>query len=344
MTFEEAMGFQAAFCENNGAPITGRVCRALGAALDTTSLTGARAIGWTGDYIADALPLRLVAPFHALHRSGRCPALGPLFRGEVTDDVVAIRAAIAGHDAEIMRWLDGPPQTNEPARSAGFVGALLVLAARFGLPFELLEIGSSAGLNLLIERYRYTVRDVQVGPDTSPVHIAPEWRGPPPPSAPVVIASVRGVDIAPVDVLSDAGAERLLAYVWVDQPERVERLGTAIAMLRLHPPRLDTGDAADWVEARIAEPQAAGTMRVLMHSVVWQYLQPSGRTRIMATMDAAGLLATEDRPLGWITSEVDRERGSVKLHLRAWPGGDRVLLATAHPHGSWFKWLGEERA
>src|ERR1700712_2999210 len=169
MNFREAMEAQAQFGDTNDAPITARVCRALADAIDDSSVTGGRVLGWTGDYLADAVPLRLVAPFHFLFRSGNCPALDPLFRGETGDDVAAIKRAIAEHDATISPWLDGPPQTNEAARSATFMAALLVLADRFGHEFELLEIGSSAGLNLLIDRYRYDLCGVMVGPPTSPV-------------------------------------------------------------------------------------------------------------------------------------------------------------------------------
>src|SRR3546814_2382331 len=63
-------------------------------------------------------------------------------------------------------------------------------------------------------------------------------------------------------------------------------------MVRARPVRLDKGDAADWVEARLAEPQADGVTRVLMHSVVWQYLPETTADRIRAAMHAAGARAT----------------------------------------------------
>jgi len=336
LTFEQAMTFQARFCDDAGAPLTARVCRALARALDGSSITGARALSWPGDPIDDALPLRLVAPFHALFRAGRCAALGPLFRGEAANDVACIAAAVAAHDAEIAGWLDGPPQTNEPGRSATFMAGLLLAAQRFGHPFELLEIGSSAGLNLLIDRYRYRLGGVEVGPPDATVTIAPEWRGPPPPSAQVTIANVRGVDIAPIDVGDAVQAERLLAYVWVDTPERSARVEAGIAMIRSAPPRLERGDAADWVEARFGEEQAAGTTRVLLHSIVWQYLPPATQARITATLEDAGQRATHERALVWLRFENGWSR---EVRMTVWPGGEDTLIAHAHPHGTWIEWL-----
>jgi hypothetical protein len=331
MTFEEAMAFQAGFCATNGAPVTAAACRALAAGLDESTATGRRVRHWPGEYIRDALPLRLVAPYHALFRAGKIAAF---------DTVEAIRAATTAHDAWICDWLDGPPQTNEPARSATFMAALLVLAERFALPFELLEIGSSAGLNLLIDRYRYDLGGSVAGPGDSPVLIRPEWRGSPPPQADVHITSVRGVDIAPIDVTDAATAARLMGYVWIDAPERIVRVEAAIAMIGVKPVDLVRGDAADWVEMWLAEPQANGTTRVLMHSIVWQYLPPEGQARITAATEAAGATATSDRPLAWVRMEADADRKTIQLHMTAWPGGKIEHLAAVHPHGAWLEWNG----
>lgn len=339
MTFAEAMQFQGAFCEANGAPITAGVCRALAGALDNGSATGRRAIGWPGEMFVDALPLRLVAPFHALHRSGRAQMLAALFEGRDEDGCEAIRQAVRAHDAEIVGWLDGPPQTNATGRSASFMAALSVLAQRFDHAFELIEIGSSAGLNLLIDRYRYVLGGVGIGPADSPVVIEPEWTGAPPPTADVRIASVTGCDIAPLDVRDAAAAERLLSYVWVDQRERLHTTAAAIAMVQAAYPDLVAADAADFVEARFATPQAAGTTRVLMHSIVWQYLPPATQAHITAAIERAGAAATPDRSLAWIAFEADRGIGWPALTLRCWPaGGTAVELATGHPHGTAVTW------
>lgn len=340
MTFEEAMELQAQFCIKSGAPITATVCAAIARALDASSATGRRATSWTGDMLADALPLRLMAPFHALYRSRRAVALDALFEGRERDDVAAIRATVAAYDAEIVGWLDGPPQTNEPGRSATFMAALSVLARRFGHPFEILEIGSSAGLNLLIDRYAYQLGDARFGPVDAPVSIVPEWRGRSLEQAEVEFASIRGVDIAPLDVRLPDVAQRLLAYVWVDTPERSRRVEHAIAMVCERAVDLISGDAADWIETNLVQPQEAPTTRVVMHSVVWRYLPPDTQMRIEQAMAAAGALATADRPLAWIAFEQDDFSSPHRLRLRVWPGGNDTTLATAHPHGSSIDWLG----
>jgi hypothetical protein len=151
---------------------------------------------------------------------------------------------------------------------------------------------------------------------------------------------VRGVDIAPIDLADPAAAKRLEAYVWVDAAERQERLATTIAMVREHGVSLDRGDAADWVEARLAEPQSAGVTRVLMHSVVWQYLPSATQARIAAAMAAAGARATPDRPLGWVMMEPNRDLHRHEVRVRGWPGDRPMeLVGHTHAHGAWVEGL-----
>lgn len=339
-TNREAFELQARYCDANDAPITAALCRGIAAAVDRSTETGRRILDWPGRPIPDALPLRIAGGFHALWRDGVAPDLATVFEGAGGDAVAAIRRTLAMHDKVLVRWLDGPPQTNEPGRSAALMTGLLELAQRHGPRLALLEIGSSAGLNLLIDRYRFDLGGVGAGPAGSPVVIKPEWRGSPPPAADIRIESVRGVDINPIDPTAPEAERRLLAYIWAEHALRFERVARAIAMLREKPVSLDRGDAADWVEARLAEPQDAGVTRVLMHSIVWQYLPAEGQARIAAAMERAGAAADAEHPLGWVMLEADRTLNRHDLTVRSWPGhAEPVLLGHAHAHGFWVERL-----
>lgn len=178
-----------------------------------------------------------------------------------------------------------------------------------------------------------------VGPE-SPVTLRPDWRGSPPPKAPVAIELVRGVDIAPIDLTDPAAATRLAAYCWIDATERQTRLDRAIAMVRDHGVALARGDAADWLAARLAEPQAAGVTRVVVHSVVWQYLGRERQTRIRDAIHAAGARATMERPLGWVMLEPNRDLAAHEVRVRGWPGARGMeVVAHAHAHGTWIEGL-----
>lgn len=339
----ESFHVQAGYCQAMEAPITARVCTALAEALDRTSGTGRRVLDWPGEPVADALVLRLVGGLHALHRRGLDAGLDAVFTGALTDANAVVHTlcrVVRDHDAALLPWLVGPPQTNEAGRSAGLMTGLLHVAQRFGPDMELLEIGSSAGLNLLIDRYAFDLGGVRKGPADAPVMIAPEWRGTSPPDVPIAIRSVRGVDVAPVDVTDPAEAGRLAAYVWVDAAERLDRIERGIAMVRERGVALERGDAADWIEARLAEPQPAGITRVLMHSVVWQYLPPATQTRIREAMDAAGARATAERRLGWVMMEPNRDLHRHEVRVRGWPGEQPMeLVALTHAHGAWVEGL-----
>lgn len=334
---------QEHYCRKMDAPNYAAICAALASGLTRDSRTGARVLDWTGEPTRDALPLRLMGGLHALVRSGADAELAALFAGE-TDDMEGVLARVLRrHDEALSPWLDGPPQTNEPGRSGALMTGLMEVARRFGPKLELLEIGSSGGLNLLIDRYRFDLGGVMVGPVDAPVTIRPEWLGHPPEPAPVEIVSTRGCDVRPLDVTDPAVKTRLLAYVWAEAPARAERLARAIDIVRDGGVRLDRADAADWVEARLAEPQTQGVARVLMHSVVWQYLPDEVAARIRAAMAAAGERATAERPLAWVAMEPERAIGEMMVSVRGWPGcDDWEVVATTHAHGAWVRPGGAE--
>lgn len=338
-----AFANQVAYCEHAGAHITARVVAGIAAVLETAAsgeLLG-RVRAWQGAPLADALPLRVAGGLHALHLSGAAPELAPLYRGEEMDDAAVIAGVMAAHEAVLLPWLDGPPQTNEAGRSANFIAAMLWLAEQ-GLPpaFQCLEIGSSAGINLMLDRYGYDLGGVEVGPENPVIHFAPAWHGSPPPARAIVIAGTRGCDVAPVDLTDPAEALRLKAYIWPEHTIRFERMDAAIRAATARKPDLVKATAADFVEAELAKPQASATTRVLMHSIVWQYVPADQQARVTAAMEAAGAKASAERPLAWVMVEADRTVHRHKLTVRYWPdGGEEVQLAWSHPHGADIEWL-----
>ena len=340
----DAIRWQADHAAKNGAPCTGRVVRGQLALLDGTTETGRRIATWPGKPLEDAMPLRLAGGHHFLTLTGADSRLLPVYRGEVTDQA-AIDALVVGitrdHDAALLPWLDGPPQTNEAGRSASIMAGLLWLSVRQGPRFELNELGASAGVNTMMDRFFFDLGGTRVGPADSPMRIVPDWQGPPPPPAPVEIVAIEGCDRAPIDLADPAAALRLKSYVWAEVTDRIGRIDAAAALAAERAPRVARMDAADWVEQRLAAPQAEDTTRVFYHSIVWQYLPPETRTRIEAAMAAAGARADAGRRLAWVMLETNRATFRHELKVRYWPGGEEgALLGTAHAHGAWVEWFG----
>ena len=328
----------------NNAPVTARICLAQLAMLASDTACGARLRGWPGKVLADALPLRVAGGLHWLHLTGREDRLWPVYRGDVTDQaaVAALVLAVAGdHEAALLPWLDGPPQTNEAGRSASFMAGLAWLSGRVGPRFALNELGASAGINTMMDRYFYDLGGVTFGPADSPMRIIPDWRGPAPPDAAVEIVSIKGCDQTVIDLSDPAAAMRVKAYVWPENAARLERMDAAIKLASERAPDVVEADAADWVGAMLAEPQAAGVTRVFNHSIVWQYIPEDRRARISAAIAVAGARATAERPLAWMRLETNRATFKHELTVQYWPGGtEPVLLGEAQAHGAWVEWQG----
>ncbi len=339
----EGIEWQAEHAEQAGAPCTGRVVRAMLALLETDTAVGRRMANWQGLALEDAMPLRINGGLHNLVLTGEDRRLEPVYAGLVTDqntiDALVVDV-VRTYDARLLPWLDGPPQTNEAGRSWAFMSALLWLSERLGPEFELCEIGASAGVNTMMERYHFNLGGVETGPQ-SPMHIHPEWRGPPPPDSPVHITSIRGCDQAPIDLSDPEAALRLKSYVWPEAAARMGRIEAAIELASEKPPQIVRQDAGDFVQEMLAAPQTEGVTRVLCHSIVWQYIPQDTRAAIEEAMLTAAAQATAERPLAWVSLETNRDTFRHELHVRYWPGGGvPVLLGCGHPHGAWAEWFG----
>jgi hypothetical protein len=346
----QAFRSQAAACTAMGSPFMALLCEVLAEWLDRGSWTGQRILDWQRDPNEDALQMRVTGGLHALVRKGLAPELAALYPPRRLPPPkalgAAVRAAIRSHDAFLFHWLDSPPQTNEVGRSAVLMAGMLTVAAATGKPLALRELGSSAGLNLRLDRYAYQLGGLAVGPPDAPLTLTPEWVGIDPPAAPIRVANRRGVDRAPLDVRDRQTRERLLAFVWADRPERLTRLAAALDDAMTDPPPVDRGDAAAWAEANVVpEP---GVATVVYHSIVHQYFPEATKIRLAEHMAAMGARATADAPLAWLRMEVEDPAQATTvpptLRLRMWPGGEDRLLARVHPHGAKVVWLAESPA
>ncbi|HTU09372.1 MAG TPA: DUF2332 family protein [Allosphingosinicella sp.] len=332
---------QARFCAALGAPFTALLCDTLGGQLDRRTETGRRVLDWRGDPgpFGDALALRLCGGLHFLVFSDRNSALGRLYPPAPLPAPNRLQDALAPVLAggTLLPWLDSPPQTNEVGRSAVLMSGLLAIAAQFPLPMRLFELGASAGLNLMLDRYRYELGGRHVGKKmTHGPLFRPDWEGPPPPKADVRIVERAGVDLNPARLPGDA--LKLSAYIWPDQPARGRQLSAALAAADHCPPEIDRGDAADWLEKTLSLDSEAGVTRVVMHSVAFQYFEPDSRRRVAERIAAAGERAAATAPLAWLRFEKEPGEERHSLRLRTWPGGEH-LLAWAHPHGRSVHWL-----
>jgi len=247
-------------------------------------------------------------------------------------------------------------QTNEVARSSVVLAALSAVHDRFGRPISLIEIGPSAGLNLLFDRYGYDFGNgLTAGDPRSPVQLWCERRGPlSPPVAQTTLPVVArvGIDLNPVDVHDPDQCRWLEACLWPLVPDRADRLRAALALARQDPPIIHQGAALDLLPALLAE-QPDDVVPCVLSTWVLAYFSKDERQALHALLDDTG----RGRDLACVTSEypsvapwIDRPereasdnvgQGASVLGVATWRDGtvDARPMAWNHAHGAWIDWL-----
>jgi hypothetical protein len=266
------------------------------------------------------LPLRLLAGFHYL-------VLG----GEASwDDLVT---ALERHAQFLRRWCsEQEVQTNEVQRSWALLPAFLSLDD--GRPFDLLELGPSAGLNLLWDRYAYRYSSGTWG--SGELELRGDDRQPPPASLleqRVEVARRRGVDLNPIDVTTAEGARVLQAFVWADQTVRLQRLQQAIEVARRDPPELIRGDYVAELPALLHD-RVPGAQLVVFQTASTMYLERGGAENMRAALHDAG--ARE--PLAFVTTGRAPGDDGFALEVERLPDGGPTRVAVFDFHGAWLDW------
>ncbi|WP_354640719.1 DUF2332 domain-containing protein [Kitasatospora camelliae] len=334
---------QAEACAELGSPMYAELLRRATRDLAAGGPCAAAIAGYEDAPGPAAVALRLLGGVHALVLTGRAPALAahyPSAGGEFTDADAAweaFDAALTGNPDWIRGWMTRPPQTNEVGRAN-----LLTTGLRYALggrprPVRLFELGSSAGLNLLADRFRYESPGFAAGPADSPVLLADAWRGAPPAwlaraaGTPLRIVERHGCDPTPIDPRSDEGALALRAYVWPDQPARTARLEGALRLAAEVPTEVAAVGAGAFLRG---VETAEGTLTVVWHSVMKQYVPAEEWAVVQGELERLAAASSEDAPFAYLAFEPRRsgDRHPFLLTARLGAGEERVL-AEAVPHG-----------
>ncbi|ONK16019.1 DUF2332 domain-containing protein [Streptomyces sp. MP131-18] len=300
--------------------------------------------------VDDALPLRLFGAVHALALTGRAPDLAAHYPstggtfGRADAAWPAFRAVVAAEPEWIGDWLRRPPQTNEVGRASLLLAGLLYAVPSAQLPVRLFELGSSAGLNLRAEQFRYVAGDFAWGPVDSSVLLADAWDGAVPDwllagaarHQALRIVERRGCDPSPIDPLSADGSLALRAYVWPDQTARLERLDGALRIAAKVPATVEAAGAAEFLSEMDLEP---GTLTVLWHSVMRQYVPAAEWAAVERELDRLARASGPDAGFAVVSFEPSDGGAEFRLSVRSGTGPVQ-MLATAHPHGLPARWPG----
>lgn len=288
------------------------------------------------------LGLRLGGAAHFRALRGLAPHIAAHYPSTGGDgDVDAAWQAVAGdihaHVAEYDSLFERHVQTNEVARALPVLGAMLTLAHDVQLPLRVFEIGSSAGLLLNFDRYRYSGESWTWGDADSPVQLRNRTMSGAPQHIDTDLRVIErsGCDLHPLDAADDGDADTLLGFVWPDQRERFERLRAAIDVARRHPLDITRGDGITW--ARSAALPAHGAATVVLHTVITEHMTAGERASLRDAIDELAAHATESSPLAWIRMEPG-EHGYETL-LTRWPGELETPIARSDGHAQSIEWI-----
>jgi len=286
---------------------------------------------WSDDPVAAELvgldpawdaPLRLLGGLHYLVLGGEAGWDDPL-----EEHAAFLREFVATQGV----------QTNEVQRSWVLLPLLLRVAQRTEAEtFDLVELGPSAGLNLVWDRYAYRYQAGEWGREEAVLSFDGEERRPVPEELlrldPRVRARV-GIDRAPIDVTTEDGARLLRSFVWAGQDDRMRRLDQAIEAVRGDPPEPVEGDyVVELPEVLAAQPPDSLTL--VFQTASFGFIGDEGRARVRQVLEEAG----ERRPLAFISTGKPRDGDAWGLRIVYWPGGEREFAGHADFHGSWLQW------
>ncbi len=218
-------------------------------------------------------------------------------------------------------------------RAQGLLGGALGVA-----PIDVIEVGTSAGLNQLWDRFGYDFgHRGRMGDPASPVRISPRLRGSRaiPPDGPVPVGRRIGIDLAPLDVRDADDRRWLRALVWPEETSRRHTLHAALEIARRDPPEIMAADAMAALPALITPGRAPVCV---MHTIVL-YQFPKDRRRAFTR-----LLINLSRRRPVLRIAFEPFMGSyAALHVHAYDRGRAyppVELARADAHIRRITWLG----
>ncbi len=237
-------------------------------------------------------------------------------------------------------------QTNEVGRCAVLLPAFAIVSERSAArEAAFVEVGASAGLNLLWDHFHYEYGEqASWGDPSSPVRLACEPRGEPLPAIPNAmprIAQRVGIDLDPVDVVDADAVAWLRALIWPEHRHRVAALDGALRLAAADPPTLIAADALDALPGVLdgVPPEAA---TCVFHTHTLNQFPPEARRRFGKILDDFG--ARRDLYVVSIERQgAQQERVGALLELTAYEGGRKTTraLGRCDNHGMWLEWFGE---
>jgi hypothetical protein len=225
-------------------------------------------------------------------------------------------------------------QTNEVGRCSYLLPAFTAIhRTADGRPLALIDVGCSAGLHLVWDRYFYDYGEVWAGDAASPVKITCELRGdvvPPVPERFPECAFRLGIDLQPVDLTHPIERRWFESLIWPEHLRRRQLASAAIGEFLRNAPRLVKGDATKVLAAHLDEvPQDACLVVYNTASLCQGGMVEEDAVKSVLTAHSLR------RRIEWLYCERDvvLRRTLFETHLV------EQHLANKDGHGRWLEWL-----
>ncbi len=229
-------------------------------------------------------------------------------------------------------------QTNEVQRSAYLFPAILTVSAYFeDRPMALVELGASAGLNLLWDQYLFQYdAEEPVGFSGSSLTVTCTLKGSKRPDISrimPVISSRTGIDLSPIDVTNQDQITWLQALVWPEHFDRKARLSKALRIALVNPVNLVQGDAIDLLP-QILSKTPPSEIPCVYHTWVANQMSGEQREQLLQIVDEFG----QKQDIVHIHTNIEPH-----LHATVYRNGERIdlPLANVDGHARWIEWLAD---
>ncbi|MFD2830780.1 DUF2332 domain-containing protein [Corticicoccus populi] len=226
-------------------------------------------------------------------------------------------------------------QTNEVRRTAYLYPLFSMISQKNDAPISLIEIGTSAGLNLCADQYRYVYEGVEgtFGNSTSELEIHSKIIGEMTHDLNHIpdIRDRIGIDLNVMDLNTDDDYLWLKALIWPEHHQRREMLKAAKEIVTAENVELIEGDAVSILDSTVQNINTENTL-CIFHTHVANQMSEDQKEELLKAVD----LIADGRTVYHIYNNIFDK----KLRMDEYTGGRKnsYLIGETDGHGRWFEW------
>lgn len=232
-------------------------------------------------------------------------------------------------------------QTNEVRRCAYLYPIFSLIYEKTNKPLALIEIGTSAGLQLLWDKYSYSYgTDKVFGNKASALHITSDIVGENTPfmaATPPPVSNRMGLDLNIIDLNDKEEELWMKALIWPEHKERLQMFEQAAGCRKKNPVLLVEGNGIGLLSEYVNMMPSESTV-CIFHTHVANQMPIEGKKLLLQTVKTIG----KEQDVFHIYNNIQDKY----LHLDSYVDGveNKETIAETDGHGRWFRWLIKNKA